>query len=1043
MNSNVFPLNINKQVIKSPNDKNEYYLDILPNGLRYILASNPEIDRSGVGLDVYIGAADDPREYQGLAHCLEHTIFLGSEKYPEASSFDNFLNNNSGSSNANTGLESTNFHYDISNDALEESISMFSEIFKKPLFTKELIDKELNSIENEFKSDFRDDFHRLAQLILLEGYNNSTLNTFIGGNLNTLKKDEIRDKVIELFNNKYDAKIMSLSIFSNKSLEELKNLVVKYFSDIKNIPGFKLENKEILYDKNNMGNLYKIIPIKDYSYIIFFWAINKSYQHLQKSDPIDFVNSVLGHETKYSLTSNLKNKGLIYSLISSCETYFDRFTEFQIKIKLTEEGYNNYNKIISIVLSYINYLQNEEIHEDFFEELKQLSEINFYLDEQIEPVQFCENASNVLNTTKPTDPFYIVSKLEEFKPEIIKEIFNSLTPQNLNIYLLSNKLKSEKEYTENKNLYMIEKIHGTEYMKVKMNFSEYISNIKNFHEFDFGYPELNPFLAKDLSMIDVIKENINLDEYKYPKKMQDNANIIWYKPVIKYKMPKVYFVGKAYISNMNTNLVTFFIYFEIFTKLIAKEISDFNYFGAISENQFAISCSISSVYIKALGYTDSLERYITEYFKIISKLINIEKIENVINKLHKIIDEGINSANNFYIGNVSKQTKTMSEFIIKKLKVMNKKEVYENFRKDLDQNKIPQEFLYFIKNFMKKVKYEWLVEGNILYNDAVKIIKKIEIELNSLFGGINPEINNQHKEPLSINEIRKQKLVNFPSDKIYRYNFSSKDPKNESSTMLVYFQIDDFCFNKKYIFNQQLYEKYIKYFVLNYMMLYIYNETFYDVLRTEQQIGYDVSFSTATYNDVFGLQFYVCSSKYNPDEILERINKFIVDYDINKEQNLTDEKFENYKKALLVDFIEKPLTLDQEASRDLSFIFDRTYKFNQRDDLIKYTNEQLTKKEIIEYFNEYIFKKAKRLEVALYSSVKKEEKEDEIKMDIEENSLPKKEDLKKEDVMEKENNNINKRENYVLPSYQNKEKVIIKDINDFHRQCVYYDTDYY
>ena len=62
---------------------------------------------------------------------------------------------------------------------------------------------------------------------------------------------------------------------------------------------------------------------------------------------------------------------------------------------------------------------------------------------------------------------------------------------------------------------MIEKIHGTEYMKVKMNFSEYISNIKNFHEFDLGYPELNPFLAKDLSMIDVIKENINGDKNSY------------------------------------------------------------------------------------------------------------------------------------------------------------------------------------------------------------------------------------------------------------------------------------------------------------------------------------------------------------------------------------------------------------------------------------------------------------------------------------------------------------------------------------------------
>ena len=371
-------ININHTIICSPNDKNKYYRDILPNGLQYIVISNPSIDRSAVGLDVSIGSAEDPRDCQGLAHCLEHTIFLGSKKYPEASGFDNFLNNNSGSNNANTSLESTNYHYDISHEALEESISIFSELFKTPLFTKELINKELNAIENEFKLDYRSDNQRLIQLILSEGYPNSTINTFINGNLETLKKDDIREKVMEFYNNKYDAKIMAVSIFSNKSLDELKNLVIKYFSDIKSVPGYQLSKKNILYDNNNMGYFYKIIPIKDFSYLSFNWMINKTYTKYIKSDPMNYTVSLLGHETRHSLTSYLKKIGYIYSLVSSYESSFELFTEFEIKIKLTEEGYNNYEKVISIVLSYIDYMQKEEINKDFFEEIKNLSEIDFF-----------------------------------------------------------------------------------------------------------------------------------------------------------------------------------------------------------------------------------------------------------------------------------------------------------------------------------------------------------------------------------------------------------------------------------------------------------------------------------------------------------------------------------------------------------------------------------------------------------------------------------------------------------------------------------------
>ena len=78
--------------------------------------------------------------------------------------------------------------------------------------------------------------------------------------------------------------------------------------------------------------------------------------------------------------------------------------------------------------------------------------------------------------------------------------------------------------------------------------------------------------------------------------------------------------------------------------------------------------------------------------------------------------------------------------------------------------------------------------------------------------------------------------------------------------MLVYFQTENTCFNENNTFNQQLYEKYIKYYVLNCMMYYIFNEKFYDELRTQQQLGYDVSFGSESYNNVFGLKVF-CTKK--------------------------------------------------------------------------------------------------------------------------------------------------------------------------------------
>ena len=71
-------------VIKSPNDSREYQLIELDNRLRALLISDMKSDKGAASLNVQVGSSANPPERAGLAHFLEHMLFLGTEKYPEA-----------------------------------------------------------------------------------------------------------------------------------------------------------------------------------------------------------------------------------------------------------------------------------------------------------------------------------------------------------------------------------------------------------------------------------------------------------------------------------------------------------------------------------------------------------------------------------------------------------------------------------------------------------------------------------------------------------------------------------------------------------------------------------------------------------------------------------------------------------------------------------------------------------------------------------------------------------------------------------------------
>ena len=73
------------------NETRKFYGGELENEIKYVNIEDKSLEKSTLIVSVNVGSLADPIEYQGMAHFLEHMLFLGSKKFPVESFFDNFL----------------------------------------------------------------------------------------------------------------------------------------------------------------------------------------------------------------------------------------------------------------------------------------------------------------------------------------------------------------------------------------------------------------------------------------------------------------------------------------------------------------------------------------------------------------------------------------------------------------------------------------------------------------------------------------------------------------------------------------------------------------------------------------------------------------------------------------------------------------------------------------------------------------------------------------------------------------------------------------
>jgi len=157
-------LRIHNTIKKSASDKRNYHGFELKNQMKVMVISDPETDKAAAAMCVNIGYFSDPTNFPGLAHFLEHMLFMGTEKYPDEDDYSKFIAQHAGMCNAYTTGEDTNFYFDVKQDKLRDVLDRFAQFFIAPTFDESGTDREVEAVNSEHQQNVMSDGWRLSQV---------------------------------------------------------------------------------------------------------------------------------------------------------------------------------------------------------------------------------------------------------------------------------------------------------------------------------------------------------------------------------------------------------------------------------------------------------------------------------------------------------------------------------------------------------------------------------------------------------------------------------------------------------------------------------------------------------------------------------------------------------------------------------------------------------------------------------------------------------------------------------------------------------------
>ncbi|PRQ34785.1 putative insulysin [Rosa chinensis] len=921
-------------VIKSPNDKKLYRLIKLENGLTALLIHDPEIypqgskslepseedeaaakggdgasetKKAAAAMCVGMGSFSDPMEAQGLAHFLEHMLFMGSTKFPVENEYNSYLSKHGGSSNAYTKEEHTCYHFDVKRDFLKGALKRFSQFFVSPLMRSEAMEREVQSIDSEFNRVLHSDLWRLQQLRDHTSSPGHPFNKFSWGNKKSLdgakeKGINLQEQILKLYRDYYHGGLMKLVVIGGESLNVLEQWVLKLFGDIRNGPQVNLEFKAegSIW---NVGKLYRLEAVNDVPMLNLAWTLPCLTQHYLKS-PEYYLWHLLAHESRGGLQFYLKTRGWAVSLSAWVESYSVAYV-FGMNIYLTDSGLEKIFEIIGFVYQYIKLLRQVSPQKWIFQELQDIQNICFrFVEEQPQDDYASELAGNLL--LYPAE--HVISAqcvYEIWDEELIEYVLSFFRPDNMRMDVISKFSTMSKDF-------QCEPWFGSHY--IEEDVSPFLMDLwKDPPEVNVSlhFREKNEFIPSDFS---IRSDGLDTTYTSSPRCILDEPLLkFWYKLDRTFKVPRanIYFriSLKGGFDDLKSSLLT-----VLYIDLLRDELNEILYqasFALLDTSLYVNNCYLE---LKLWGFNDKLPA-------VLSTILTTTKKFLPTYDRFKVIKENMERL----IKNTNMNPLSHAEYL--KLQVL-----YQRFYDVDDQLHVlnglsVSDVKSFIPELWSQLYIEGLGHGNLLEEEAISLLNMVK----TIFSG----------QPLPTELMLKNKCICLTPDANLIRDVSVKYKTETNSVIQLCFQIEravgiDSTRLRALI---DLFDE-------------IIDEPLYDQLRTKEQLGYVVQCDWEVIFGVFGFYFIVQSSEYNPIYLQRRVDNFINGLE-DILQGLDDDSFENYRGGLMAKLLVKNSSLIHETNRFWNQIIHKRYTF----DYAKRVAEELSslqKEDVVNFYKTYL-----------------------------------------------------------------------------------------
>ncbi|KAJ4510032.1 metalloprotease [Exophiala dermatitidis] len=915
-------------------DDRSYRVIELPNKLEALLVHDAETDKASASLNVNVGNFSDEEDMPGMAHAVEHLLFMGTEKYPVENEYSSYLSSNSGHSNAYTAATQTNYFFEcaasheandntpngvvngtsngVAKGPLYGALDRFAQFFVKPLFLESTLDRELRAVDSENKKNLQSDAWRLSQLAKSLSNPRHPYHHFSTGNLQTLRDDpekrgvKIRDEFIRFYERHYSANRMKLVVLGRESLDELEEWVVELFSEVKNkdLPQNRWDGVEIL-TKDQLSNEIFAKPVMESRSleISFPW---QDEEDMYETQPARYISHLIGHEGPGSILAYLKDRGLAQTLSAGYHSVCPGSAFFEIEIGLTPEGLKNYHEIVKIVFQYIGMMKANPPVQWLHEEMKNMAEVDFRFRQKSPASRFTSGTSSVMQKKLPRNLLLSgTSKFRKFDAEAITQAMEYLREDNFRLMLVSQEYPGDWDQRE--------KWYGTEY-KVEKIPTDVLSDVRkalsshgNETIKELHLPHKNEFIPTKL---DVEKTEVK-EPAKTPKLLRNDDLVrLW------WKKDDTFWVPKANLNLKLRNPVTSanpanYVKTVLFVSLVKDALSSYSYDAEISGLAYGVAPTMLGVDLSVHGYNDKmavlLEKILTTMKTIEIKADRFEIIKERMARKYK----------NWSFQQPYYQIGDYTRWILNERGWMN----------DLFAAELPHITVDDIKTFgpqlLQQAHIEVLAHGNLYKEDAKKIASLVE------------SILKPRPLPPALWEVRRNLIIPQGSNFVYKQKLS--DPANINNAIEYYLDVghvmDIPLRAKLQLFAQMT------------------DEPSFDQLRTKEQLGYVVWSGVRPASITMGYRVLIQSER-DPDYLESRINAFLVKFKQDME-SMSDEEFEGHKRSLINKRLEKLKNLDFETNRLWAYISGEYFNFYQVDHDVAEIR-QLTKDDIKEFFAQYI-----------------------------------------------------------------------------------------